>query len=56
MGKKYEDLLRKNENIRGKRWKKGEKEEIFTVLWGKTYHFGKGRGGKNINYLDNTPL
>ena len=32
MGEKYEDLLRKNENLRGKRWKKGGKGEIFTIL------------------------
>ena len=41
MGKKYYDLLRKNRNIRSKRWKNGGKEEIFTVLKGKKYDFGK---------------
>ena len=52
---KYDDLSRKNANIRGKRWKKGEKEEIFTALWGKNIILEKkgGPGGKNINYLDN---
>ena len=29
------DLLRKYANIRGKRWEKRGKEEIFTVLGGK---------------------
>ena len=42
LGKKYDDLLRKNANIRGKRWKNGKKWKIFT---GKKYHFGK-RGQK----------
>ena len=46
MGKKYEDLLRKTPNIRGKGWKKGGKEEIFNVIWGKTYHFGKRERGQ----------
>ena len=46
--KKKDDLLRKNRNIRGKRWKNGGKEEIFSVLGGKI-----GGGGKNRNNLDN---
>ena len=53
MGKKYDDLLRKNVNIRGKRCKKGGNEEIFTVLQGKNIILGKRGGGKNIIYLDN---
>ena len=43
-GKKYDNLLRKNANIRGKRWKKEGKEEIFTVLWGKKIILEKGGG------------
>ena len=34
-GKKYDDLLRINVNIRGRGEKKQLKGEIFTVLWGK---------------------
>ena len=30
--KKYDDLLRKNANTWGKRWEKGGKEEIFTII------------------------
>ena len=30
-GEKYDDLLRKNANMRGKRLKNGGKAEIFTV-------------------------
>ena len=43
LGEKYDDSLRKNSNIEGKRWKKWGKDEIFTVLG----------GGEDINYLDN---
>ena len=32
VGGKYDYLSRKNANISGNRWKKGRKEEIFTVL------------------------
>ena len=46
LGKKYDNLLRKNANIRGKRGN-------FHCIFGVKYHFGKGGGGKNINYLDN---
>ena len=35
LGEKYDDLLRKNANIKGKRWKNEGKGEIFAV------HFGK---------------
>ena len=43
----------KNANIRGKRWKNGEKRK-FIVLEGEKYHSGKmGEGGKNINYFEN---
>ena len=52
MGKKYDYLLRENAKIRGKRWKKEGKEEIFTVIGGKNIILERG-GGKNINYLDN---
>ena len=50
MGKKNDDLLRINANLRGKRWK-GVKEEIFSVLWGKS-----GGGGKISNIWIITPL
>ena len=33
VGGKYEDLLRKNANIRGKRWEKGAKRENFHCIW-----------------------
>ena len=35
------------------RWKKGGKEEIFTVLGGKNMIFENREGGQNINYFDN---
>ena len=44
-GKKYNVLLRQNANIRGERWKKGGKEEIFTVF-GEKIAFWKKGGGK----------
>ena len=50
-GKKYDNFERKIAYIRGKRWKKGGKEEIFIVLWGKNIILEKG-GGQKINYLD----
>ena len=50
MGKKYDNLLRKNADLREKRWKNGEKEDIFTV---KNIIFGKRGGGKNIIILAN---
>ena len=53
VGEKYDDLLRKNANIRGKRWKKKGKRGNFHCTWGKKYHYGKRGEGKNINYLDN---
>ena len=55
LGKKYDDLLRENAQIRGKRWKNGGKEEIFTVLREKRSFWKSwgGGGGKNINYLGN---
>ena len=43
-------------NIRSKSWKKGGKEENFTVLEGKNIILENGRGGKNINNLDNIHL
>ena len=57
-GKNMMILLRKNANVRDKRWKKGGKEGIFTVLGGKKYHFRKkkGGGGKiSIIWLSYTP-
>ena len=41
--------------IRGKRWKKGGKEDIFTLLRRKISFWKKKGGGKNINYLDDIP-
>ena len=45
--------LKKSANIRGNKWKNGEKEDIFTVLGGKNIILEKRGWGKNINYLDN---
>ena len=54
--KKCDDILRKNANIRGKRWKSGEEGENFYVL-GEKYHFGKkGRGQKYHILGKYTPL
>ena len=41
-GEKCDDLLRKSANMRGKKW---GKEEIFMLVWGKKFHFGKMDGG-----------
>ena len=47
VGKKHDDLLRKNAIIGGKRWKNREKEEIFNVIWGKMSILEEwGRGQK----------
>ena len=52
--KKYDDLLRKNANIWGKRWKKGGKEEKLHCTWVKNIILEKKGGGcKIINYFDN---
>ena len=45
LGKKYDDFLRKNTNIRGKRCKNGGNEEIFCTL-GNNMIFEKGGGQK----------
>ena len=46
-------FIKKNAHIRGKRWKKGEKRNFFTVLGRKNMIFEKKwQGGKNINYFD----
>ena len=37
-GKKYDNLIRKNANIKGKRWKN---RTIFTVPREKKYHVGR---------------
>ena len=42
MGKKYDDFFRKNANIKGKSWKKGEKGK-FSLYLGEKYHLGKKR-------------
>ena len=46
MGENYDKILRKNANIRGKRWKKGVKEEIFTVFVEKNITLEKEGGAK----------
>ena len=48
-GKKYDDLLGKKANIRGKRWTKEEKGQIFTLFLGKI-SFLRG-GGAKISYF-----
>ena len=56
-GEKYDDLLRKNANVRGKRWKNRGKGEIFTVLGGKIYFLKKRGGGQKYPILGKyTPL
>ena len=40
-----------NANIRGNRWKKGGKEEIFSVLGGKIIILKKGGGGAKISII-----
>ena len=50
LGKKYEDLSRKNANIKGKRWKKGGKFSLY--LWKKISFWKKGGGAKILSYLD----
>ena len=47
LGKKYDDLLRKNVNISGKRWKNRGKEKIFTVPEEEHINLERG-GGQNI--------
>ena len=49
-GEKIDDLLRKNVNIRGKRWKNRENGKIFTVLREKI-SFLKKKGGGEISYI-----
>ena len=50
LGKKYDSLLKKKANIRGKRWMDGEYGEIFTVLGGKNIIFEK-KGEAKISYF-----
>ena len=52
LGKKYDYLLRKNANIRGKRWKNGKKVKFSLYLGGKN-HFEKRWWGKNILFWEN---
>ena len=49
LGGKYDDILRKSANIRGKRW--GKKEEIFTVPRGRNIIYGKGGQGQKYDIL-----
>ena len=44
-------FTKKNANIRGKRWKNVEKEEIFDVHRGKNIIFEKG-GGLKTSYFE----
>ena len=54
LGKKYDDLLRII-NVRGKRWKKGERI-IFLLYLGKKISFWKGGGAKiSIIWIIYTP-
>ena len=50
-GEKYDYLLEKSLNKRGKRWKNGEKEEIFTGPRGENINFGNRGTSKNIIFL-----
>ena len=45
LGKKYDDLLGKKANIRGKKVKKNWKKGKFSLYLGKKYDFRKRRGG-----------
>ena len=51
-GQKYNNLLRKNVNIRGQRWKNGGKGE-FSLYFGEKCHFGKMRKGQKYYILGN---
>ena len=53
LGKKYNDLLRKDANTyTGEEVKKAEKGEILNVLGGKKYHIlKKVGGGAKISYF-----
>ena len=53
MGKKYDDLLRKNANIGGKRWKTGKKGKSSLYVGEKNIIFDKRGGGKNIFFWAN---
>ena len=46
LGKKYDDLLRKNANLREKRWKNGK----FSLYQVEKYNFWKKRGGGGQKY------
>ena len=50
LGGKYDVLVRKNVNMRGKRCKNGQKVENLHCTSGKKCHFEKG-GGAKISYL-----
>ena len=47
---KYGDSLRKNANIKGKRWKNEGEGQSFAVLWEKQ-NFGKKGGGQKYHIL-----
>ena len=49
LGKKFDDMLRKIQNIRGKMVKNGRKGKFFTVP-GKKISFWKKGGGAKISY------
>ena len=50
-GEKYDELLRKNANIRGRMCKKEEKRKSLLYLGENMIFEKEGGGGKNINYL-----
>ena len=47
----YDNLSRKNANLKGKWWKNGKKGEIFTVLGEKISFWKKGCGAE-ISYFE----
>ena len=54
-GKKIRWFIKKNTNIRVKRWKKREKRRNFHCTWGKKYHIEKMGGGILIFLIIYTP-
>ena len=49
---KYDDLLIKIGNIRGKRWKNGGEKGHFHCTWGKNIILKKGWGGQKYYIFD----
>ena len=50
VGKKYDYLLRESANVRGKRWKNGEKRE-FSLYLGENMSFLEMGEGATISYV-----